>query len=128
MTIRHTSADPSQLDLIDQASRAYRKTLARWGLADLSTGELDQARTNLQSCDHSGATNESVEFQAAFARLSSRHLSPQKIEEAMKELLSAEYDCDQAEWERDCHHAAMMTHMQTRIVPRLPILPVVTAS
>jgi hypothetical protein len=123
MNMRHPSTDPSQLDLIDQAGKAYRKTLARWGLADLSAGELDQARTNLQSTDRSEASTETVEFQAALTRLGSKHLPPQKVEEAMRELLSAEYDCDQAEWERDCHHAAMMTHMQTRIVPRLPIMP-----
>lgn len=116
--MKHSIADPSQSDLIDSAGEAYHRTLARWGLTNLSEKELAQARQALHSPDRPPVADATIEFEAAFNRLHSRRLSPAKIEEALKDIFAAEYDCDQAQWERDCHHLAMMSHMHFRLVPK----------
>jgi hypothetical protein len=93
------------------ASReAYRNLLARYDLVRFSLQELEDARGSLQP---QGGRIESgdIWFGAAVARLSSRkELSPQTVENVLRELMHAEYECYQAEWERDCHRQAWMSH------------------
>lgn len=106
--------EPTRNDQVSQTRQAWREVLDRWGLQDFSKKELDKARAKLRPAERSHP--EDVEFQAAIDRLESRRdLSSKTIEHAIKEILEAEYECDQAQWERDCHHAAVILHSQVKI-------------
>ncbi|RPI59249.1 MAG: hypothetical protein EHM48_09170, partial [Planctomycetaceae bacterium] len=99
----HLATEPSRDD-VAQARLAYQKLLVRWGLDDFSQNELNDAQGTLLSGGHPQASVEDILFQAAVARLEKRRdIKPATVENAFRELLEAEYECDQAEWERDCH-------------------------
>jgi hypothetical protein len=110
--MRYSSTlDVSPGESVVQARQAYRGILARRGLADLSPAEVDSARSVLKIEGSTDIESDDLAFQAAMARLQSRkNLPPKAMEELFQELIVAEYECDQAEWERDCWRAADMEH------------------
>lgn len=105
---------------VAQARQAFQSLLARWGLDDISHNELESARKALEARNVPATTND-IQFQASLARLQARKdMSAVRLEAALSELMVAEYDCDQAEWERDCHRAASMAHCKS---PQIPLRP-----
>jgi len=101
---------------VTEARKAYRNVLARHGLLNFSQPEVDTALAALQSQGTGRIGAGDIRFQAAVTRLKSRKgTSPQVVEGVLQELLDAEYDCDQAEWERDCHRWACLTHLNFRM-------------
>ncbi len=119
--MRHTLADPSVDDSVAQTRQAYRNVLARRGLVDFSQGEIDRALAMLRSEGHSHISPEDISFQASVVRLQSRKdLSPGAIEDALRELITAEYECDQAEWERDCHMSGVRDHAHFKLFSGTP--------
>ncbi len=109
MTRRGVS-DPVVDDMVVQSRQAYRKVLARHGLLAFTAKEVSQARALAQEQDRSRINPEDIRFQACVNRLRARNLTRKALDDAVKELIEAEGECDQARWERDCHIAAMMTH------------------
>ena len=106
-----SSLDLSPGESVVQARQAYRGILAKRGLADFSSAEVDTARSVLQVEGNTDIESDDLAFQAAMTRLQCRkNLPPQAMEELFRELILAEYECDQAEWERDCWRAADMEH------------------
>jgi hypothetical protein len=106
-----SSSDLSPGESVVQARQAYRGILARRGLADFSTAEFATARTALRGQGNTDIESDDLAFQAAMARLQCRkNLPPQAMEDLFQEIIVAEYECDQAEWERDCWRAADIEH------------------
>lgn len=103
-------------DSAAHARQEYNKVLARLGLVDFSPEEFDRARLALESQGCTKISIQDLQFQAAAARLRSRtDLSPQAIEDAVKEILDAEYTYNQAQWERECFRAASMEQSNFKI-------------
>jgi hypothetical protein len=118
-----SSSDLSPGESVVQARQAYRGILAKRGLADLSSAEVDTARSVLQVEGNTDIESDDLAFQAAMTRLQCRkNLAPQAMEELFRELILAEYECDQAEWERDCWRAADMEHSIHKVLAKKAIL------
>jgi hypothetical protein len=114
-----SSSDLSPGESVVQARQAYRGILARRGLADLSAAEVDSARSVLQVEGNTDIETDDLAFQAAMARLQRRkNLPPQAMEELFRELIVAEYECDQAEYERDCWRAADVEHSIHKVLSK----------
>jgi len=122
--------DPSGDALVVQARQAYRRVLARHGLLIFKPEEVARARAMMESQGDSRISPDDIRFQASVIRLRSRNLSREAVEEAVRELIEAECECDQARWERDCHRAALMEHLHFKLPPRggAPGLPAAGAS
>lgn len=98
-------------DSAAHARQEYNKLLARLGLVDFTPEEFDRARLVLESQGCRRITIQDLQFQAAAARLRSRtDLSLQAVEDAIKEILDAEYEYNQAVWERECFREASTEH------------------
>ncbi|MFB3893793.1 MAG: hypothetical protein ACE15C_17415 [Phycisphaerae bacterium] len=106
----------SRESALEEARRAQRNVLARWGLTKFDAKELSAARSELAADGGlAGLAPEDIEFQAAVNRLKSRrNLTAADVERAIKELLAADYACDEAAWERDCEMALRMEHEHWR--------------
>ncbi|MCJ7544170.1 MAG: hypothetical protein MUP47_06330 [Phycisphaerae bacterium] len=113
---------PSVDALVVQAQQSYQRILAQWGLLDFTRDEMARARASLRSAGQTRIDPEDICYQAAVTRLHSRDdMSAQAVAAALHELLDAEYECDQARWERDCHRVAMMEHSHFKLaVPKVP--------
>jgi hypothetical protein len=112
---------PSEHDLdalVVQARQAYRRVLARHGLLIFKPKEVARARAMMESQGDSRINPDDIRFQASVIRLRSRNLSREAVEDAVRELIEAECECDQARWERDCHRAALMEHLRFKLPPR----------
>ena len=108
---------------VAQARQAYRKVLSKQGLLKLTSKEVDVARSALRSRGQAHIAAEDIRFQAAITRLQSRKdMAPESQEQALREILAAEYDCDQSTWERDCHRAAMVEHLHCKLPVKAPIV------
>jgi hypothetical protein len=95
--------------------------LARQGLVDFSGIEVDAARHTLQVQGRTEIESADIAFQAAIARLQCcKNLPTQTVESIFQELMLAEYECDQAEWERDCSRAADLTHARYMVLAKKP--------
>ena len=106
-----SSSDLSPGESVVQARQAYRGILTKRGLADFSPAEFDTARSVLKVQGNTDIESDDLAFQAAMTRLQSRkNLPAQAMEELFHEIIVAEYECDQAEWERDCWRAADIEH------------------
>jgi hypothetical protein len=117
--MKHTNREAGGNDAVAHAQKAYREILARWGLQDFTQEELNHASAMLRAQKRTRIHADDIEFQAAFTRLESRSdLDPHAVEQALKQLLEAEYECDQAQWERDCHNAAVIYHSHLRLPDR----------
>ena len=108
-------SDPDMDASVVQARQAYRKVLARHGLLTFTSKEVAQARGAMEPKGNPWICPDDIRFQAFIMRLGERNLSPEAVDIAVKELIDAELDCDQARWERDCHRAAMMEHLHFRL-------------
>jgi hypothetical protein len=109
--MKHKPSDPSVDALVVEARQAYRKVLARHGLLTFTPYEVARARAVMESRGDLRIAPDDIRFQASIARLRSRNLSCQAVDDAVKELIDAERECDQAMWERDCHRASLMVHL-----------------
>ena len=120
--MKYRLSDPSVDALVVQARQSYQRILAQWGLLNFTRGEMARARASLRSAGHTRISPEDICYQAAVIRLHSRDdMSAQAVDAALHELLDAEYECDQARWERDCHRAAMIEHSHFKLaVPKAP--------
>jgi hypothetical protein len=120
--MKRRPSDPSVDALVVQAQQSYQKILVHWGLLNFTRGEMARARASLRSAGQTRVGPEDICYQAAVTRLRSRgDMSPQTVAAALHELLDAEYECDQARWERDCHRAAMIEHSHFKLgVPKIP--------
>lgn len=106
---------------VAEARKAYRDVLARHGLVNFSREEIDAALSALRSQHGVRVASGDIRFQAAMARLKSRKdLSAQAVEDALDELVTAECECDQAEWERDCHRWACIAQATFPGTAQLP--------
>lgn len=112
---RYGLTDPDMDASVIQARQAYRKVLARHGLLTFTSEEVAHARGQVESQGNPWAGPDDIRFQASIVRLKGRKLSADAVDTAVKELIDAEFDCDQARWERDCHRAAMMEHLHFRM-------------
>ena len=108
-------SDPSMDALVVEARQAYRKVLARHGLLTFTAVEVEQARAVMESQGQSRMDPDDLRFQASVSRLGTRNLSREALDVAVKELIEAEHECDQARWERDCHRATMLDHQHFRM-------------
>jgi hypothetical protein len=109
--MKHTLSESFSEGSVAAADKAYDNVLARHSLLDFSRQEVEGAKAALQSQGCDGIESRDIQFQASITRLKARKdLSPQTLEEVFHELLNAEYECDQAEWERDCHRRAFLSH------------------
>ncbi len=106
-----TRIDPADA-LVIETRQAYRKVLSRHGLLDFTAPEVAQARAALKVPGNARTTRDDLRFQASVVRLKSRNLSRKAVKDAVRELILAEIDCDQARWERDCHRAALQDHLR----------------
>ena len=114
-----SSSDLSPGDSVVQARQAYRGILTRRGLANFSPAEFDTARSVLRVEGRTDIESDDLAFQAAMTRLQCRkNLPPQAMEELFHELIVAEYECDQAEWERDCWRAADIEHSIHKVMAK----------
>ena len=114
--MKHTLSELSSEGSVISAGKAYRNVLARHGLVGFSRQEIEGALTTIQSQGSGHVGSRDIRFQAAITRLRARKdLSPQTVEDVFHELLNAEYDCDQAQWERDCHRRASLFHSAFRL-------------
>ena len=114
--MKHILSESSSGGSVASASKAYRNVLAQHGLVDFSRQEIKGAMARLQSqgCGHIASGD--IHFQAAITRLKSRKdLSSQTVERILDQLVNAEYDLDQAEWERDCHRRVSLSHSTFRL-------------
>ena len=120
--MKYRPSDPSMDALVVQARQSYQKILVHWKLLNFTRGEMTRARAFLRSAGQTRVGPEDICYQAAVTRLRSRgDMSPQTVAAALHELLDAEYECDQARWERDCHRVAMMEHSHFKLaVPKVP--------
>jgi hypothetical protein len=118
--MRYTSSsDLSPVETVVQARQAYRGILAKRGLANFSPAEFDTARTALKVEGGSDIEIDDLAFQAAMTRLQSRKsLPPHAMEELFREIIVAEYECDQAEYERDCWRAADIEHSIHKVMSK----------
>ncbi len=106
---------------VAMADMAYRDVLARHALVNFSRQEIELALATLQSLDCDGVGSRGIRFQAAVNRLQSRKdLSSEAVDNILQQLMSAEYDLDQAEWERDCHRRTSLSHSTFRIPQAKP--------
>ena len=96
-------SDPSMDALVVQARQEYRKVLTRHGLLTFTPNEVSQARAVMKSQGQPAANPDDIRFQASVARLRSGQISREAGDIAVRELLNAEHDCDEARWERDCN-------------------------
>ncbi len=114
-----SSSDLSSGESVVQARQAYRGILTRRGLADFSPAEFATARSTLLVEGNTDIESDDLAFQAAMTRLQCRkNLPPQAMEELFHELIVAEYECDQAEYERDCWRAADMEHSVHKVLAK----------
>ena len=116
MKMKQLIPESSSGGLVASANKAYRDVLARHGLVGFSQQEIQGALASLRSegCGFIGSRD--IRFQAATARLRSRKdLSPQTVDGSIHQLVSSEYDLDQAEWERDCHRRVYLSHSTFRL-------------
>ena len=113
--MKYKLTDPSVDALVVQARQAYRKVLARHGLLIFEPKEVARARAMMDSQGDSRINPDDIRFQASVSRLQSQNLSRKAVDNAVRELLEAECDCDQARWERDCHRAVLMEHMHFKL-------------
>ena len=98
------------------ADTAYRDVLASHALVNFSRQEIELALTTLQSLGCDGVGSRDIRFQAAVGRLQSRkELSCEAVDGILRQLISAEYDLDQAEWERDCQRRTSLSHSTFRM-------------
>jgi hypothetical protein len=98
------------------ADMAYRDVLARNALVSFSRQEIELALASLKSLGCDGVGSRDIRFQAAVRRLQSRKdLSSEAIDDILNQLMQAEYDLDQAEWERDCHRRTSLSHSTFRM-------------
>jgi hypothetical protein len=98
------------------ADTAYRDVLARHALVSFSRQEIEGALATLQSLGCDGIGSRDIRFQAAVRRLQSRKdLSSKTVDDILQQLMDAEYDLDQAEWERDCQRRASLSHSTFRM-------------
>jgi hypothetical protein len=125
--MKYELADPSVDALVVQTQQTYQKVLVQWGLLDFTRNEMARARISLRSGGQTRIHLADARFQAAVTRLRSRKdISSQTVDAALRELMDAEYDCDQALWERDCHRVVMMKHLHFKraiplVVPKAPV-------
>ena len=88
--------------------------------------DSSQVRGSLRCGGQIRISPEDICYQAAVTQLHSRDgMSARAAEAALHEPLDAEYECDQARWERDCPRAAMMEHSHFKlavplVVPKAP--------
>jgi len=98
------------------ANLAYRGVLARHELVSFSRQEIELATATLRSLGCDGIGSRDIRFQAAVRRLESRKdLAPGAVDDILQQLMSAEYDLDQAEWERDCQRRTSLSHSTFRM-------------
>ena len=125
--MKYELADPSVDALVVQTQQTYQKVLVQWDMLNFTRNEMARARASLRSGGQTRIQLADVRFQAAVARLRSRKdVSSQAVDAALRELIDAEYDCDQARWERDCHRTLMMKHLHFKraiplVVPRAAV-------
>jgi len=114
--MKHTLSELSSEGSVTAAGKAYHNVLARHNLLDFSRQEVEGALATLQSQSYVSIGSRDIRFQAAISRLKARkNISPQTVEDVLHEILNAEYECDQAEWERDCHRRACLLHSIFRL-------------
>jgi hypothetical protein len=114
--MKNTLSVPSPDGSVTAADMAYRDVLARNALVNFSRQEIELALAALQSLGCDGIGSRDIRFQAAVKRLQSRKdLSSEAVEDILQQLINAEYDLDQAEWERDCHRRASLSHSTFRL-------------
>ena len=112
LTESSSSSEPS----VAGADMAYRDVLARNALVNFSRQEIELALASLKSLGCDGVGSRDIRFQAAVKRLQSRKdLSCEAVDEILQQLMEAEYDLDQAEWERDCHRRTSLSHSTFRM-------------
>ena len=100
---------------------AYRDVLARHALVSFSRREIELALATLQSLGCEGIGSRDIRFQAAVKRLQSRKdLASDAVDDILQQLMSAEYDLDQAEWEHDCQRRTSLSHSTFRMPPVKP--------
>lgn len=113
--------DPSVDALVVQAQQTYQRLLAQQGLLNFTRNEMARARSSLRSGGLTRIDPDDVRFQAAILRLRSRKDMPARaMDAAVRELLVAEYECDQSRWERDCFRAAMVEHSRFKLEVHKP--------
>lgn len=119
--MRRTRHDVCSFDAsLADAREAYAKVLVR-----LHLGQADPAnpRKDQPAIDAFAEGDHEIDFDSAVRRLEARRDLPQKdFEKGLRQLLEAEYACDQAEWERECQRVALLGHSQFRLL-REPAAP-----
>jgi DNA-directed RNA polymerase specialized sigma54-like protein len=109
--LSESSSDTS----VAKAGMAYRGVLARHALVSFSRREIERALAALQSLGCEGLGSRDIRFQAAVSRLQARKdLAPEAVDDILQQLLRAEYDLDEAEWERDCQRRVSLSHSTFR--------------
>ncbi len=96
---------------VASAREAYRNILVHHGLMVFSRQEVKGSLATLQSQGCVAIKSRDIRFQAAVTRLKARKdISSKTVDDILQQLMHAEYDLDQAEWERDCHQRVSLLH------------------